>query len=278
MIRRLICFAVLALCSAATLESVAQTKEDATKWAERHRNYTDPKISESESGLRITVNAPRPLYQVLLALGARYDWRINYEDPRYGGTDVLDDTAPSWLLQHPKGPYAYGVAGGAFTADISLPGSSPYQLADPVQVLPLVVKAYNESGNPGRFELRKAADGAFALVGIAADGGPQSPVLDTLMNFDTSRFDSVDDSLAAFCGVLSWRAGALVEYIGFSWFTTGSGAPSQGMIELHARKKSAREILRQMLVQIDATLVWRLLYDPDDNVYRLLVRHPDQMD
>ena len=51
--------------------------------------------------------------------------------------DILDDTAPSWLKEHPNGPRAYMVAGGAFYAKIPVDGYFP---DDPMQVFPHLSK------------------------------------------------------------------------------------------------------------------------------------------
>jgi hypothetical protein len=84
------------------------------KWTERHEHYLpQPKTKETDSWLEITANDPRPLDGVLDALGGQHGWHINYEDPLYGESDILDDTAPSWLKEHPTGRRAYAVAGGA---------------------------------------------------------------------------------------------------------------------------------------------------------------------
>ncbi len=46
----------------------------------------------------------------------------------------------------------------------------------------------------------------------------------------------------------------------------------QMAVEEHAQSQPAREILRQMLRQINPTLSWRLLYDPDVRKFVLNLR------
>lgn len=67
-------------------------------WTERHAQYmSEPRIDETEAFLEITDNAPRPLDDILATLEHQHGWHINYEDPLYGKSDIVDQTAPSWL-------------------------------------------------------------------------------------------------------------------------------------------------------------------------------------
>jgi hypothetical protein len=82
----------------------------------------------------------------------------------------VDDTAPSWLQEHPNSPRIYAVASGDFYAKIAVDGYFP---DDPMQILPALVEAYNHSGNPGRFELRSMNHESFDIIPTAAADGPQ---------------------------------------------------------------------------------------------------------
>ena len=131
-------------------------------WTERHAQYmSEPRIEETESFLEITANAPRPLDDILSTLAHQHGWHINYEDPQYGKSDIVDQTAPSWLEQHPNGPRAYGIAGGAFHVKIPIDGYFP---DDPMQILPPLIDAYNRSSNPGRFQLRALNKNSFDVI------------------------------------------------------------------------------------------------------------------
>lgn len=230
------------------------------EWRERHAHYlSEPKIQETDSSLEITANDPRPLESVLDALMHQHGWHINYEDPLYGKSDILDNTAPSWLKEHPNGPRAYMVAGGAFYAKIPVDGYFP---DDPNQVLPALIASYNRSGNPGKFELRSVNHESFDVVATAAGDGPLKPLLDTVMDFDVTEDDRA--FLDRFCKELSQRSGATVVFAPFLL------NPSvQTHIQQHWENQPAREILRQLYKQIGSTACWRLLYDPDSNKFRL---------
>jgi hypothetical protein len=245
-------------------ENSAHVKE----WTERHARYlAEPKIRETASWLEITANDPRPLDSVLGALVRQHGWHINYEDPQYGKEDIIDDTAPSWLKEHPNGPRAYVVAGGAFYAKIAIDGYFP---DDPMQVLPALVEAYNRSGNPGRFELRTTTNHEwFDVVPTAAGDGPQNPILDTMMSFNATDSVNIGSSLQAFCDELTRQSGQTVEF----WRVFSAGTPQEHeTIKLHAQNEPARKVLRQILDQVTSVKTWRLLYDPDPRKFHLMLR------
>jgi hypothetical protein len=181
--------------------------------AERLARYRDTRIVESESLLEVNVNSPRPLDDVLTALAKKYGWRINYEEPHYRKADVVDVIAPSWLKEHLGGPFAYAVAGGPFSAKIPLrDGHHP----DAKQVIAAVVKAYNSSDNPGRFELRTSNDKWFDVVPTAAAEGPEKPILDTLVGFEATSLRFTKLSLDVFCDELTLRSRQPIKYWDFS--------------------------------------------------------------
>lgn len=180
-----------------------------------------------------------------------------YEKP-----DIVDDTAPSWLKEHPSGPRAWTMRGGAFYAKIRLDGYFP---DDPMQVLPMLIESYNRSGNPGTFELLTTGDKSFDVVGIAAGDGPQTPLLDRSIIFDAIDEDNANTTMEKFCAELSRRSGRMVVF---------SAPPSgnrlfQTHIQQHWGNLPAREILRELYNKIGSTFCWRLFYDPDTNRFWL---------
>jgi hypothetical protein len=233
------------------------------QWTERHAQYLSlPAIEETDSWLEIRANAPRPLEGVLGALARQHGWHINYEDPVYGKSDIVDDTAPSWLKEHPTGPRAWAVRGGVFYAKIPLDGYFP---DDPTQVLPALVDSYNRSGNPGTFKLLTRGPQSFDVVGTAAGDGPQMPLLDTVMGFDAAEEDNAEVTLQKFCKELSQRSGKTVGF--------GSPPSANRLFQTHIRQHwenlPARESLRQLYTEIGSTFWWRLFYDPDTNKFWL---------
>src|SRR5580704_10918142 len=233
-------------------------------FTERHAQYMSaPRIEETESVLEITANAPRPLDDVLAALAHQHGWHINYEEPQFGKSEIVDQTAPSWLEQHPNGPRAYGIAGGAFHVKIAIDGYFP---DDPMQILPPLVEAYNRSGNPGRFQLRVVNELAFDIIPTGSSDGPQTPLLDTEMSFDASADVGAYPTLRRFCEELSRETGHTVVFGGFG---PSENRLLQAHIEQHSVNQPAREILRQMYKQVGLSDCWALLYDPDSNQFWL---------
>ena len=181
---------------------------------------------------------------------------------------MVDNTAPSWLRDHPNGPRAYMVKGGAFYAKIPIDGHIP---DDPRQILPALVEAYNRSGNPGRFELRPISLDVFDVVPTPAAEDPQKPILDTVMSFDTNESDSADSNLESFCEALSRGSGQAVKF----WrpFATGTSYfPADARIRLHVQNQRAREVLRKMLGQVTSTMSWRLFYNTGLRRFLLMFR------
>lgn len=258
--------AVLVLCSLIFRQTPEPSGVHTKEWTERRAQYfSEPRIKETESFLEITANDPRPLDAVLGALAQQHGWHINYEEPQYGTSDLVDDTASSWLGQHPNGRHVYVIGGGAFHVKIPIDGYFP---DDPMQILPPLIDAYNRSGNPGKFQLRVVSQDSFDVVPTASAVGPQTPLLDTVMSFDAS--DDVDAyaTLDRFCGNLSRKTG---QNIGFGTPTV-SNLLLQARVQLHSVDQPAREILRQIYKQVASTDSWRLLYDPDSNGFSVRMR------
>jgi len=258
---------LLMLCHVIFPQTPEQISAHIKSWTERHAQYmSEPRIEETESLLEITANAPRPLDNILSTLAHQHSWHINYEDPQYGKSEIVDDTAPSWLELHPDGSRAYGIAGGAFHVKIPIDGDSP---DDPMQILPLLVEAYNRSGNPGRFQLRVVSKNSFDVIPTASGDGPQTPLLDTVMSFDATDDVGAYPTLRRFCEELSRKTGHTVVFGGFG---PSENRLLQSHIQQHSINQPAREILRQMYKQIGSTDCWRLLYDPDSNQFWLRMR------
>jgi hypothetical protein len=96
-----------------------------------------------------------------------------------------------------------------------------------MQILPALLEAYNRSGNPGRFQRRMPPNHDwFDRVPTAAADGPQMPILDRLMTFDSSASANAVFSLTAFCDELSRRSGRQVRFHGLGGM--GSSLLQQG--------------------------------------------------
>jgi hypothetical protein len=100
---------LLPFCILVFPQTPEQNAEHVKEWTERQAHYlSEPQIRETESWLEITANDPRPLDNLTGALVRQHGWHINYEDPQYAKSDIVDATAPSWLKDHPNGPRICG--------------------------------------------------------------------------------------------------------------------------------------------------------------------------
>jgi hypothetical protein len=228
------------------------------------RAYLDEAdIEVQDSILRATANDPRPLAQMLDGLAKRFDWNPGYEDPRYDSPeDLVDSTAASWLAQNPGGEHAFIPAGGSFSVSLSefeLTGSQ-----NESRTLDAILKAYNQSPQPGRFELLALEDGSFVAVGNAAAHGPQTPILNTKITLNIGPI-SAEEAFGQWARELTVASGIQVE--GNS--PTANNFLIQKQISVQAENLPARDVLRQIIKATGRNYSWRLLFDHDANCYFL---------
>jgi hypothetical protein len=212
-------------------------------------------ITETKEGVAITADSPRPLLQALDALRQKYGWVVDYEDPQYTSrldiADVPDDSSVSHLP-----------SGGNFK--VEFPGRPPEQEA----TLRLVVDAYNQSTNPGRFELRRTISGGFYVVGISAHDmagtiSQQVPLLDTPVTVPV-RQRSIADTINVLCHVLAAQSHTRVT-VGIS----PRSILAHTNVKIGASRIPARELLLQTLSGAQRNLYWCLFFDPNSNRYVL---------
>lgn len=209
-------------------------------------------ISETTQAVHIRANSPRPLLQTLDALRHRYGWVVNYEDPAYTMIESRDD--PSHFLIP---------AGGDF--NVEFPVRSP--LED--QTLRLIVDAYNQSSNPGRFELRRTAEGGFYVVGIFARNQayamPRQSLLDTPVTL-SPRQRTVSDTINLLCQAL-----AMQNHTSVSVGIVPRALVANTRVQIGGGAVSARQLLMQSLQATRQTLYWCLFFDPASKGYVLNV-------
>lgn len=160
--RRLV-FIVVAL-SASGFISAAQQTEDSVS------------ISRESGHATVVATDPRPLASATVAIRREYGWRVDYEDPVYLPSQLVDDSPPGWRAMHPAMK-----AGGFTPGGTSLRSTYPEDFAGHIasdeqknNTLNQVLTDFQKSQNPGTFVLKKL-NGRLAVVGVS-DG---RAVLDT---------------------------------------------------------------------------------------------------
>lgn len=228
----------------------SQTKSDT-----RTGTYlTRAMFSQSASSIRVTANSPRPLPQILDALQQKYGWAVDYEDPQYvSKLDLIEAHTPSRSLLP---------SGGSFS--VEFPAGAP--LVE--NTLRLLVDSYNQSKNPGRFELRKTAQGGYAVVGTAAydEKGKilqRLPLLDSPITVPAKE-RTITDTIALICQ----EAGA-VSQSPVNIGVAPTGFLDHASVTVGGNNVRARDLLLQTLMATHRSLYWRLLFDPNSKSYYL---------
>ena len=159
----------------------------------------------------LTANFPRPLVQAIETISQEYGWIVDFEDPLYRSHfDLVDATDPAWRAIHPNDKGATRVAGGLFQSSFPEPSTITDNAEE--QTLQRLVSDYNSSGNPGKFIVRKEAEGRYAVIGVSRrdETGKDEAVnalLDTSVSMPMQQRDAtatlqlIADTLTANTGV-----------------------------------------------------------------------------
>jgi hypothetical protein len=212
-------------------------------------------ISQTAEAIHIRANSPRPLLQSLDALQQKYGWVVDYEDPQYiSHLDLVDAKSDGSHSQVPSG--------AEFTFDF------PASTHDLEKTIRDAVDKYNQSKNPGRFELRHMNQGRFYVVGTAAHGSKgamsiQQPLLDLPITLKAQE-RSIVDTINLICEAVSAQRHTAIT-IGVS----PANLLAHTTVVAGGSKIPARELLIQSLMAGHRYLYWRLLFDPDSARYFL---------
>lgn len=115
-------------------------------------------IFEWETGFTLEVDDPRPLAGAVRTLADRYGWQVNYEDPPYTYLgDVRDAATPDYRKKHPKTKAGWGPRGGTFEFRYERPADAAPS-NQPLLALQELIGRYNDTGLPGKFEVRRVSE------------------------------------------------------------------------------------------------------------------------
>jgi hypothetical protein len=132
------------------------------------RQYSTEGALEHRPNLAVvTANDPRPLWQAVAAIRDEYGWVVDFEDPPFqNDSDFVDNATPEWRANHPNVKGFRIPAGGRFQSEYpERPESYASSSPDIDAVLGKIISDYNQSGNPGKFSIRRQSDGSYAVIG-----------------------------------------------------------------------------------------------------------------
>ena len=150
---------------------------------------TEDSVSISREAARVTVNVidSRPLAGAIVAIRREYGWRVDYEDPVYLPSQLVDATPPGWRAMHPEKKGGY-IPGGTslrttYNEDFAGHAATDEQKSDTINQ---VLADFQRSQNPGTFVLRKLS-GRLDVVGVT-DG---KAVLDAPITFKATNVTAI---------------------------------------------------------------------------------------
>ncbi len=211
-------------------------------------------VSEAAGKIHFSTNSPRPLTQILEAFSQKFGWVVSYEDPQF--------TAPQDLASAPSDNSPRLPGGHDFAVDV--PANAPNE----EKTLLAVIAAYNQSKNPGRFELRKLPSGGFSIAGIAAydDKGkisPQQVPLDIPITLPSQQ-RTLGETVNAILQEVSAH-----NHIQFTLAVAPTSVLDHTNVTIGGNAVQARELLRQSLSEAQVKMYWRLIFDPTSKGYFL---------
>ncbi len=164
---------------------------------QQRKQYMDEGVVEHKPGAAtVRVSDPRPLRQAISTLNEEYGWIIDYEDPPYmSDAELIDITDPKRRAANPNDRVTIP-AGDGFQFDYD-ENSSIDRPEGKTALLHKMVAAYNRSGNPGRFVVREADNGRYAVIGSVVKNGvgqdqSVSPILDTRISIPVEDRTAID--------------------------------------------------------------------------------------
>jgi hypothetical protein len=222
-----------------------------------------PLIYQIGTTVHINAYGPRPLLQAVEALQERYGWLVNYEDPQYPPASGPTPTMPHRLHSN-SNPDA-----SSFSVQFQV-GPKEDSVPDEQTVLNAVVDAYNQSGGPGQFAVRKQEGGNLAVVGIGVnsavpESASQTPVFDTSISLPVERHN-LQATVLLLCRALSDATRVTIKA------ELSQMEIAEKQIAAGGTTQPARALLAKALATSVPHLYWQLLFDDASRTYTLKIR------
>jgi hypothetical protein len=226
------------------------------------------RITHQGSRTTIVAIGTRPLFQAVKALRDEYSWVVDYEDPVYSGSELVDDTSSDWRRLHPASKGVPRLVASSFVTSFDGSDAAAMQTsASEERVLRSVVRDYNAGARPERFEVRRSASGRLTIVGLpkAASTGQQAPqsIMDTPISLELKSRSAIE-ALSAIFAALSVQSGRKV---GAFWLD--SNLFIQTGTTLSGQNIPARDLLERVADSTGYCISFNSMYDADADLYGL---------
>jgi hypothetical protein len=254
-------FLLIALAVSLTAIAEGQDAQPRDKW-------NKPKVNHGKGSATVESDDPRPLWMALIALEAEYGWIIDYEEPIYSADESVTRPNAKWDSLHPGKPSRVP-AGKAFASEYP---ESPGGFSDTAQrmsVLRKVVADYNQSSNPGAFEVRFASPRRIHVIGYSRKGD-KTALLDREVTLAAGKIGGLD-AVKNLADALSQASGVKV-VLG----VMPLNLLAQAQVDIKGTATPAREILVGITDATAVPLMWDLCYDFDSDQYFLNLRAQSQ--
>jgi hypothetical protein len=203
----------------------------------------------------------RPLAQAVVAARQEYGWLVDYEDPLYQGSDLIDGRTEDFMASHPRAKLMLKPRGGRFAHQFSIDPKTilqPESLTHPfIQEL---VESYAQSGNPGTFSV--VTSGPHRLSVVGRNTGYTS-ALDTLLNLsfsNTNGLAALTTTLHEITPIIGHKVGVGIvppnPLLNCTFTNTYTHVP-------------ARTVIIDLLAACHINAVWQMLYDANQDVFLL---------
>jgi hypothetical protein len=228
------------------------------------------RITHQGSRTTIVAVGARPLFQAVNALRDEYSWVVDYEDPIYSGSELVDDTSPNWRRLHPSSKGVTRLVCSSFVTSFDGDDAAAMQTsAGEEKVLRSVVRDYNAGARTERFELRRSASGRFTIVGLpkTASTGQQAPqsIMDTPISLEL-KFRSGLDAIIDVFATLSTQSGRKVVHFGY-----GNDPLLRIGTTLGGQNIPVRDFLEKVADSATYCMSFNALYDADPDFYGVSV-------
>jgi hypothetical protein len=207
--------------------------------------------------------------QAVIAINDEYGWAVSYEDPPYESIyDLVEMGSPQWRAVHPGVPPGWIPSGGAFQStyqegpDISAESDDQER-----QILENIVADYNQSGNPGKFVVRKQSDGSYTIIGNSIrESETNDKSVNAALDTPISVTGQTVDGVIAVNTIMQ----AVYANSGVRIVAGDVLAHTLPPVMISGDNLPARVLLEQILNVLKFKTFWTLQYDPDAKRYGLI--------